>query len=218
MARRTLVFIFLLAFASALFAQNQNGTNPFHMSVRVAGTVPHPMGNKAFRRSLTGIYDITANCNFQVFHGITAGIQYRHNLWKTPDNKIPGLNTYAQTHHGGIRLGYDHVVNETTVAYGGITAMTGQMNFYGVSYRPDSIRGEAITEFQYKTLEIDAGVYFYTEGNFAIGIHSACVFTNFAFDPRLVYLDQHKAYLLSDFEGTFKHFNFGFQLVYSFWK
>lgn len=189
------------------------------MSIRASGCVPHPLPtNKAFKRSFTGIYDITGSYNIQVFHGIVVGMQYHHSLWKTPDNKIPGLNTYGQTHHGGIRVGYDHVLSETTVAYVGVAALTGQARFYGISYTPDTAHIPLTTKFQYRTIESDVGLYFYTEGNFALGIHLAAVFSNFDFNPYDLYLDQHKAYIPSDLEGNVASLNFGFDLVYSFLK
>lgn len=213
-----LVFIFSCLLLS-LGAQNTNGKSPFRMSIRASGTVPHPLGtNKAFKRSFTGIYDVSAHCNFQIFHGFQVGIGYRHNLWKTPDNKIPGLNTYAQSHHGSLRIGYDHVMSETAVAYCGIAAQLGQMHFYGISYEPDSMHVPLQTRYDYRGIETDAGVYFYTEGNFAIGIEGSVTFTNFKFDPDKLYLDQHKAYIASDYEGKVAQLNIGFSLVYSFWK
>lgn len=221
MAKRQILacILVLLAGLIALPAQNQNGTNPFLMSIRASGCVPHPIAtNKAFKRSFTGVYDITAAYDVQVFHGVQVGLAYHHSLWKTPDNKIPSLNTYCQTHHGGLRVGYDHVLSETTVAYFGLSALTGQAHFYGISYTPDTAHVPLVTRFRYKTMEADAGVYFYTEGNFALGIHIAAVFTNFNFDPYALYLDQHKAYVASDLEGNVANINFGFDLVFSFLK
>jgi hypothetical protein len=219
MIKRLLAILLLVFACFVLDAQNIDGKSPFHMSLRATGTVPHPLGtNKAFKRSFTGIYDVSLFWNYQVFRGFQIGVGYRHNLWKTPDNKIPGLNTYAQSHHGGLRVGYDRVMSETSVAYCGISAMMGKMHFYGISYEYDSTHVPLQTKFEYRTIEADAGVFFYTEGNFAIGIHAAAIFTNFAFDPDKLYLDQHKAYIASDYEGKVSHLNVGFSLVYSFWK
>lgn len=221
MAKRNTGILVLAFVLCGIFlpAQNQNGKNPFLMSIRVSGCVPHPLPtNKAYKRSFTGIYDITGSYNIQVFHGIVVGMQYHHSLWKTPDNKIPGLNTYQQTHHGGIRVGYDHVLSETTVAYFGVAALTGQTHFYGISYVPDTAHIPLTTRFKYRTIEADAGLYFYTEGNFALGVHLAAVFSNFGFNPYDLYLDQHKAYIPSDLEGNVASLNFGFDLVYSFLK
>jgi hypothetical protein len=216
--RLTFIFLLSILFSAPLAAQNENGKNPFRMSMRVSGAVPHPISNKAFRRSFTGIYDITANVNYQVFRGFVVGLQYEHNLWKTPDNKIPGLNTYAQAHYAGARVGYDHVINETTVAYCGLSAMGGKTHFYGISYRPDTSHIPLQEDYNYRAIGADAGVYFYTEGTFAIGLQISALFTNFDFNPYKLFLDQHKAYIASDLNGVVSHINFGFNLVYSFWR
>ncbi len=219
MNKRLLSFLLLFVAGTTLLrAQNQNGKSPFRMNIRAGAAVPHGMSNKAFKNSFTGIYDIVASTNFQVFSGFQVGAQYRHNLWKTPDNKIPGLNTYSQSHHGGIRLGYDHVVSDITTAYIGLTAAQGTMRFYGLSIDTGTDISTLQTRFNYVSLELDAGVYFYTEGSFAIGVQAATAFTNFKFDPYKLFLNQHKAYYAEDLGGSVSQLNVGFILVYSFWK
>lgn len=212
-------FCFLLN-AGSLFAQNKGKEIPFRMSARLNTTVPHGLSNKAFRNSFTGIYDITANCNYQVFHGFQLGIQYHHNLWKTPDNKIPGLNVYGQTHMGGIRVGYDFIRSQTSTAYIGITAEQGIIKYNGLVFTgvPDN---EPPTKIHYlRDIMTDAGIFFYTEGNFAIGVNVSATFTNYEFNPFSIYLNQHNPtpYLASDLEGNWAYFTFGFNVVYSFWK
>ena len=214
--RLPVLLLFCFAFAVQLSAQTAD--LPFRMSIRASGTVPHPLSNKAFRRSFTGIYDVGASVNFQVIKGFVAGLAYEHNLWKTPDNKIPGLNTYSQSHNGGIRVGYDRAIGETAVAYFGVSALIGRVNYYGISYRPDSTHVPLQTKYTYRSIVPDLGVFFYTEGNFAIGVHASVVFTNFQFDPDKLYLDQHKAYIASDYDGNVSHLNVGFCVVYSFWN
>ncbi|HTL83219.1 MAG TPA: hypothetical protein VL651_16005 [Bacteroidia bacterium] len=208
-------FVFILFFVS-LSAQEINQTIPFRMSIRAAATVPHSLSNKAFRRSFTGIYNITAGYYYQVFHGFEAGLQFEHSLWKTADNKIPGLNTYAQTFHGGIRVGYDRVVGTNSVAFVGISFMEGMIKFYGLSIQSGTDLTNFRSHFNYNQVCADAGVFFYTEGSFAIGIHFGADFSNYHFDPYSIFLNQHKAYVASDLNGTFAQLNVGFSVVYSF--
>jgi hypothetical protein len=221
MLRRTcLTGFYFLMNVFFLAAQNQGKEIPFRMSARITTTVPHSLSNKAFRHSFTGIYDLSGNCNFQVFHGFQVGVQYHHSLWKTPDNKIPGLNVYAQTHEGGIRIGYDFVRSETQTAYIGLTAEEGIIHYTNLSYTnvPESETPRKIHNMA--DLQLDAGIFFYTEGNFAIGLNVATIFSNYHFNPYSIYLNQHnpRPYLASDLEGTWIYFNFGFNVVYSFWK
>ncbi len=221
MLKRTLYCIlFLQFFSGILLCQNRGKTIPFKMSARLYITVPHPISNKAFRHSFTGIYDIMANVNFQVFHGFQVGLQYHNNLWKTPDNKLPGLNVYGQSHLGGIRIGYDIVRSETSTAYIGITGEEGIMHFTGLSFTgiPSDVAVKSV--YKLADLQLDAGIFFYTEGNFAIGMNVSTTLSNYRFDPYTIYLNQHnpRPYVASDLDGTLAYFNFGFNVVYSFLK
>lgn len=211
-------FILVVGFSSLLSAQNKGKDIPFRMSIRACATVPHSMSNKAFRRSFTGIYDVTASFNYQVFHGVNVGLQYRTNEWKTPDNKIPGLNTYAQGHHGGLRVEYDVPTGPTSVAYVGLMAEEGMVKYFGLSFSPGTDLSDLKKKYYFHTIELETGVFFYTEGSFAIGVHGDCVFTNYKFNPYSIHLDQHKAYIASDLNGTWSHLDIGFVLVYSFFR
>ncbi|CAN5186825.1 hypothetical protein BH09BAC5_BH09BAC5_17560 [soil metagenome] len=193
---------------------------PFRMSARLYTTVPHAFSNKAFRHSFTGIYDIVANCNFQVFHGFQIGIGYHHNLWKTPDNKIPGLNTYAQSHLGGIRIGYDFVRSETSTAYVAVSGEKGIVHFTGLSYSGVPANEQPKKIYDVSDLQVETGIFFYTEGNFAIGMNVSATFTEYQFNPFTIYLNQHnpRPYLPEEYSSNWGYFNFGFNVVYSFWK
>ena len=90
------------------------------------------------------------------------------------------------------------------------------MHFYGLSILSGTDISQLKTTYIYRQIAVDAGVFFYTEGNFAIGFHFQGDFSNYAFDPYTLFLNQHKAYVPSDLEGTFAQFNVGFTFVYSF--
>ncbi|MBI3509808.1 MAG: hypothetical protein HY064_04030 [Bacteroidetes bacterium] len=214
---RIFLFFFLFPF-ELLHAQDLKNGVPFKMSVRGTATVPHGLANKAYRRSFTGIYDVTVNFSYAVFHGFQIGIQYETNLWKTADNKIPGINTYAQSHHGGIRVGYDRVVGDNSVWYVGLTMMEGQVHYYGLSILATPDPAILKTKYIYKIIAAETGVYFYTEGSFAIGIQAAVDLTDYHFDPYRLYLNEHKAYIASDLNGNLNYLNVGFMAVYSFRK
>lgn len=190
--------------------------NPFRMSIRVAATVPHAMSNRAFRRSFTGIYNVSGGYYFQVFRGFQAGLQFEHSLWKTADNKIAGINTYAQSFHGGIRVGYDRIIGVNAVAFVGVSFLQGMMKYYGLSFVTAPDPAILKTKYNYGQISTDVGAFFYTEGNFAIGVHLGADFSTYSFDPYKLYLNQHKAYIASDLNGKFAQFNCGFNAVYSF--
>lgn len=217
---RIITFVSLLLLAGfPLSAQDDdnlpNNFKPPRFTIHANGTVPHPIRNKAFKRSFTGIYDISASFNVRLFSGFSAGIFGKFNEFKTPDNKIPGLNTYGQMYGGGVRLAYSHYLREKTMLYGGITAGEVYLHYYGVSCLGPSTN-PLQTEYFATFVEPEVGIAFFVEGNFAIGIHSSYDIYRYEFDPYALCLNQHKAYLDSDLPGNLQHLNIGFGLTYSF--
>jgi len=212
------VLLLVLGGVPSINAQ-QNLAQTHRFFVRAAGSVPHPTSNKAFRRSFVGIYDLTGSVSYRIFSGFNAGAVYKHTLWKTPDNKVPGLNLYGQTNAFGLRVGYDHILTESAVFFSSIAFYSSETYFYGLACAPQNTVEENIqTTYNYRIIEGEMGFYFYTEGNFAIGMQAAFAHTNFNFDPRKVCLDQQKAYIPSDFEGNLTHLNIGVTVVCSFKK
>ncbi|TND02414.1 MAG: hypothetical protein FD123_4087 [Bacteroidetes bacterium] len=215
---RAIFFVLLLVPGGLLCAQDENNVpanfQKPRFSIHANGAVPHTISNKAFKRSFTGIYDISASFNVRMFSGFTAGFLAKFNEFKTPDNKIPGLNTYGQMFGGGFRLAYYHYLRETTVLYGGVTAGEVYLHYFGLSCLNPTTPEQ--TEYRSTFLEPELGISFYVEGNFAIGIHTSFDMYDYVFDPYAICLNQHKAYLDSDLVGGLQHLNLGFGLTYSF--
>lgn len=186
------------------------------MHFKLSGSVPHPVSNKAFRRSFIGVYDIAFTYRISLFAKFSAGIQAKHSMWKIPDNKIPGLHTVGQFNGGGLSLAYDHALGEVAVLYAEVSAGALKVHYYGISY--DSLPENYQTNYNIKYGQAEVGAYFYTEGNFAIGMQTSFMFTNYEFDPYKLALDNHKAYVASDLNGSVVTFNLGFSVVYSFLK
>lgn len=215
MAMRIFLALVLVLVISRVEAQvNPAAANRMHL--KLSGNVPHPVSNKAFRRSFTGIYDISLAYKIRLFSNFSIGMQGKHVVWRTPDNKIPGLDTYGQFNGAGLSISYDYPMGETAVLYATITAGGAQMNYTGLSY--DSMPDNFQTKYIINYGEVEVGAYFYTEGSFAIGMQTSMVFTNYGFDPYRLSLDEHKAYTASDLNGKVVQFNLGFSVVYSFLK
>ena len=207
-----LIFIGILNIAGA----QENPAMAHRMHLKLTGSVPHPVTNKAFRRSFIGVYDMALTYRIRLFDGFAAGIQAKHSLWRIPDNKIPGLHTVGQFNGGGLSLGYDYKIGEVAMLYAEVNAGRVQVHYYGVSY--DSLPENFQTNYMINYGEAEVGAYFYTEGSFAIGVQTGFMFTNYAFDPYRLGLDNHKAYLPEDLNGKVVTFKLGFSVVYSFLK
>lgn len=215
MAARVLLALFFIGMLNGLGAQ-ENPAMSHRMHIKASGSVPHPVSNKAFRRSFIGVYDLALTYRLRLFSGFSAGIQGKHSLWRIPDNKIPGLHTVGQFNGGGISLGYDYPLGEVAVLYGEVNAGIMQVFYYGISY--DSLPENFQTKYNINYGQAEFGAYFYTEGSFAIGMQTSFMFTNYGFDPYKLALDNHKAYVASDLRGKVVTFNLGFSVIYSFLK
>lgn len=213
MAARILLAFCLIGILNGVGAQ-ENPAKKYRMHLKLTGNVPHPVSNKAFRRSFIGVYDLALTYRLRLFSGFAAGIQGKHSLWRIPDNKIPGLHTVGQFNGGGISLAYDHILGEVAVLYAELNAGQMQVSYFGVSY--DSMPDNYQTKYLVKYGEAEFGAYFYTEGSFAIGMQTSFLFTDYEFDPYKLALDNHKAYLPEDLNGSVVTFKLGFSVIYSF--
>lgn len=220
--RQLLLIVFALLLLSDLLpAQPPTEVLPYRMFVRLEGNVPHGLSNKAFRRSFTGVYDAQLATGVEVFAGFSIGAAFRNSLWKTPDNKIPGLNTQMHCNSIGLRLGYDKRISRTAVAYASLTVGQTFARFTGLAFDQGTSQADlnsVVDQYRYNAIEPQIGAYFYTEGNFAIGLQAGVVFTNFNFDPYKLLLDQQKAYIESDLDGNLAQFNIGIHIQFGFLK
>ena len=215
MAARIFLALCLIGILNGVGAQ-ENPAVGRRMHLKLTGNVPHPSANKAFRRSFIGVFDLALTYRIKLFDKFSAGIQGKHSLWRIPDNKIPGLHTVGQMTGGGLSVAYDYALSDVSVLYAEINAGAIQVYYHNVSY--DSLPENFQTKYNIRYGQVEVGAYFYTEGSFAIGIQTSFMFTNYAFDPYKLGLDNHKAYLYSDLKGTVVTFNLGFSVTYSFLK
>jgi hypothetical protein len=213
MAARIFLAFCLIGILNGAGAQ-ENPASKYRMHLKLTGNVPHPVSNKAFRRSFIGVYDMALTYRLSLFGNFSAGVQGAHSLWRIPDNKIPGLHTVGQFNGGGVSIGYDHVIGEVAVVYGEVNAGMMQVSYFGVSY--DSMPDNFQTKYNINYGEAEFGAYFYTEGSFAIGMQTSFMFTNYGFDPYKLALDNHKAYFDGDTNGNVVAFKIGFSVIYSF--
>lgn len=217
---RFFLFVFAILTAQHSLSQTAYEPLPYRMSLRIEGGVPHPTGSRAFRLSFSGVYELGASYSIEILRGFTAGIGYKNTLWKTPDNKIPGLNVYGQVHNFGLRVSYDRRVSRTAFLYGALTAGRSFMNYTGVVCRSNAANDPSIllNEYQFNTIEPQFGCYFFTEGHFAIGLQTGFTITNYSFDPYRICLNQYRPFSPGDEKGNLLQFSIGIQVVYGFVK
>lgn len=184
------------------------------MSIRGSCTVPHPLSNGAFKKSLTGIYNANASVSIRTFSQFNIGITYNNVLYKTAANKIPQVNTALQVNGAGARLSYDHFMSEKVFFSPAITAGRQTGVFTGVVCpTPLPERPKYSTSY----IEPELNLYFIVDPNFAIGINTSLMFNNHTFDPYAVCFNEYESYTDSDRKGNMASINFGFGFYFGFW-
>src|SRR5687768_15323049 len=77
MAARIILALFFIGLWSGVDAQ-PNPAAAHRMHVKFSGGVPHPVSNRAFRRSFIGVYELALTYRISLFSGFSAGLQAKH--------------------------------------------------------------------------------------------------------------------------------------------
>lgn len=201
----------LLVLSSAAAAQTEKDAR---MSIRGSCTVPHPLKNKAFKKSLTGIYNANLSLSLRTFSSFNIGFVYNNALYKTAANKIPQVNTAMQVNGAGIRLSYDRFLSDKVFFAPAIVAGRQEGVFTGVicpipiSERP---------RYSANYIEPELNLYFIVDPNFAIGINTSCMLNGHTFDPYAVCFNEYRGYEAGDLKGNMVSLSFGFGFYFGFW-
>lgn len=184
------------------------------MTIRGSCTVPHPLNNGAFKKSLTGIYSANLSLNIRPFSTFSIGIVGNNGLYKTAANKIAEVNTALQVNGAGVRLCYDHFSSEKMIFSPAITMGKQSGRYTGViCLRPQ----EQHLRYSAKYIEPELNLYFVVDPGFAIGVNASCQLIDHTFNPYDVCFNQYKNYAASDLQGNSVSLNFGFGFYYGFW-
>lgn len=205
---QSLMLILLIAAACQVRAQNEKDNR---ITLRASCTVPHPVANGAFKKSLTGIYDASFSASVRPFSTMHAGLVFKNGLMKTAANKIAEVNTALQLNSFGGRIGYDHYLSETVFFAPAINAGRTYGKFTGVvCLQPQDIN----KRFSATYIEPELNMYFIVDPNFAIGVNLSAVYIDHTFDPYAVCFNQYKGYSPSELRGPSMLINLGFGFYY----
>lgn len=187
-------------------------------SPRVQIMVPHPISNKAFRKTFVGVYEVTAGLNIMVFKGAFIGVVGKTGAFKVTENKIPDMEANMQFHNAGIKVGTDMFVGDKNRMIFSAAVTAGKNWTYFNSFNaktantPDPIKG-----FNTSYVEPELNLYFLVEPNFGIGATLSYSFWNQQFNPYALNLNEW-AQFDKENPGNIQHLSFGFGFYYSFLK
>ena len=205
----TLIFLFAVAVFPALGQKEKDS----RITLRATCTVPHPVANGAYKKSLTGIYDANFSVSARPFSTLHVGMVYKNGLMKTAANKIAEVNTALQVNSFGGRIGYDHYLSNNIFFAPAINAGRTYGKFTGViCVQPQEVN----KHFSAMYIEPELNMFFIVDPNFAIGVNLSTTYIDHTFDPYAVCFNQYKGYTANERRGSTVMVNLGFGFYFGF--
>lgn len=186
-----------------------------------AVNIPNPMSNKAFRKHMAGVYEVSAGMDILLFRGFFAGAVYEHTTFK-----ITGITGATYFHYqplmkvnnAGLRVGARSYIGSRNRMIGVASVTVGESWAHFKDIRcKDSTVAVPLTRYTSPYVQPEIGVFFLVESNFAIGATISYTACTKKFDPYEICLDSWKA--IGDVgSGSTQYLSFGFGFYYSFLK
>ncbi len=227
-----LLFLFSIIFSTPLVSQDETESqtssvleeNPaakksyYLLSPRISITVPHPMGNKAFKKSFVGIYEISGGLNLMFYKGLFIGGTYKNGLLKITENKIADYEASMSINNVGLKIGSDFYIGEKnrTIFSFALTAGQNHTKYFGLVCK-NPMEGPKINSYKTSYLEPEANLFFLIEPNFGIGATLSYSIFNKEFNPYELCLDNWTTYN-KDNPGKTRYLSFGFGFYYSLFR
>lgn len=185
------------------------------LSPRVSVTVPHPMSNKAFKKSFVGIYEISGGLNLMLYKGLFIGGTYKNGLLKITENKIADYNASMSINNYGIKLGGDFYLGEKNRVIFSTAITAGQNNTkYSGLVCKNPLDVPKIDRYSSRYVEPEINMFFLVESNFGIGLTLSYSIFDKNFDPYELCLNDWASYS-KDNPGNTRYLSFGFGFYYS---
>ena len=188
------------------------------LSPRVSVTVPHPMGNKSFKKSFVGIYEVSGGLNFMIYKGIFGGIAAKNGLLKITENKIADYNASMSYNNIGIKFGGDFYIGEKNNSIFSMSLLYGKnwTKYSGIKSK-DPNNPPKINGFNTFYFEPEMNIFFLIESNFAIGATVSYSVFDAHFNPYDLRLNEYTQFETKNAVST-QFLSFGFGFYYSLVK
>ncbi len=188
----------------------------YQFTPRLSFTVPHPMGNAAFKKTFVGIYEANAGLNLMFYRGFYAGATFKNGLLKVTEKKIRDYNAGMTVNSAAAKVGVDFYLNEknTVMVSAAVSAGQNSTRFTSLVCK-DPGGSPAITSYKSFYYEPEATLFLFVEENFALGITSTYSVIKRTFDPYELCFDDWAAYGKEN-SGPTRYISFGFGFYYGF--
>jgi hypothetical protein len=201
-----LVMLFLIV---SLFSFSQEKKKP-KGSIRFDFTVPQAVSNKAFRKSFTGVYDLSFSGNVG-FGNFFVGGMYRMTQFQVPANKIAGISTLQNIINGAVKTGYDVMLGDRSILTFSLAGGYNWIYYTRVTCLQDTATGTRATAIN---LMPSVNINFLIDEGFGIGGGISYNILAYEFNPEYVCFQEFKPYRDGDEKGLTGTISFGFSAYY----
>jgi hypothetical protein len=192
--------------------------NYYVFSFRASVQVPHPMANKAFRKSFVGVYQAGGEFDVMVYKGIFIGGVYETMGMKITGNKIRNYNASMEVQNAAGKVGGDFFIGERNrvVISGALVVGQSWTTYFGLATY-DNRPPPAYTSFSCTYEQPSVNLYFLADRNFGIGATLSYTVYNHIFNSYELRLND---WGLPDYgtSGSTQAISFGFTFYYNLWK
>jgi hypothetical protein len=227
---RIYLIIIFLSFSSFVLAQddllplNSKPTEEaptskkqyFLLSPRFSVTVPHPMGNKSFKKSFVGIYEVSGGLNLMLYKGFFIGVTAKNGLFKITENKIADYNANMNFNNVAVKVGNDFYVGEKNKAIYSMALSVGNnwTEYSGIKTKEPK-NPPKYNSFTTYFIEPEMNIFFLIESNFGIGATLSYTVFDTHFDPYDLALNEYAEFDRNNAVSS-QFISFGFGFYYSF--
>ncbi len=186
------------------------------LSPRFSVTVPHPMGNKSFKKSFVGIYEASGGINLMLYKGFFTGVSFKKGLFKITENKIGDYNASMDYNNLAIKVGSDFYVGEKNKAIYSMSLSVGKnwTKYSGIKTK-DPKNPPKYSSFSTYFIEPEMNLFFLIESNFGIGATLSYTVFDAHFDPYDLVLNEYAKFDRNNAVSS-QFISFGFGFYYSF--
>ncbi len=225
-------FVSLLCISTCVFSQDEPLPTPpppaietapakkqyYLLSPRVSVTVPHPMGNKSFKKSFVGIYEVSGCLNLMLYKGFFIGASAKNGLLKITENKIADYNASMSINNVAIKAGNDFYVGEKNKTIYSLALSVGNnwTEYSGIKTK-DAKNPPKYNSFNTYYIEPEMNIFFLIESNFGIGATLSYTIFDAHFDPYDLALNEYAKFDRNNAVST-QFISFGFGFYYSMVK
>lgn len=186
-------------------------------SIRARVASPHPISNRAFVKSMNGIYDISINAGVNVIKKkFFVGGVFKVSMFTNDSSfRFNSTSTELQTFYSGMIIGYDWIISEKNMFSPSISA--GHNWNKGIAVKSSNPRKDY--NFESNHIEISSAYTMFVQKNLGFSIDMSYILFFNEFDPYFLALHENGfSFSPGDVRGNTSYLNIGFGFYYRLMK